>query len=159
MGCAALHPSYGLRVFLWFQGAWSGSLIGHCDSSVGLRPGARQRVEAGGYIGDDSLPDVLRHDSYRLAAMAAIVRQRFHDAVRNHREGGRQREARCPSGASDRSPTAGSRYIGELMSRGPRYFCSNPAGAEPVEFRRVARRERLRLIGQAGERGQPEDRR
>ena len=96
--------------------------------SVGRRIGARQRVESIGDIVDDSLPNIFRHDSDCLTAMSAIVRQR---CLRRCPESSRSEAGSggdMPSRRFGSKPDSKLSVIGELMSRGPRYFCSNPAG-------------------------------
>ena len=48
--------------------------------------------------------------------------------------------------------------IGDGVSRGPRYFCSNPAGAEALNLGRIPGRERLALVRQARQSRQAEER-
>ena len=115
---------------------------------------ARQRVEAGGWIGDDSLPDVLRRDSYGPAAMAAIMGQRSHDVIRNHRKGGRQGRGDVHQALRIEAGKQALGYRRVYVAR-PEILLLESGGGKPVELRRVARRERLRLVGKAGEGGSP----
>jgi len=127
------------------------------SSRVGCWVGARQRVEARGDIVDNPLALVLRRDPDRLTAVPAVVRQRVHDAVRNPRKRGwqRRRDAEQALRIEARQQAVGDRRVDVARAK---VLLLESRRAKLVKLRGVASRERLRLIGQAGERGQTEDR-
>ena len=127
------------------------------SSGVGPWVGARQWVEARGDVVDNPLTLVLRRDPDCLTAMPAVVRQRVHDAVRNPRGRGWQRrqDAEQALRIEARQQAVGDRRVDVARSK---VLLLESRWAKLVELRGVASRERLRLVGQAGERGQTEDR-
>ena len=121
------------------------------------RIGGRQRVKTGGRIGDDSLLDILRRDPDRHAALAAVMRQRCHDVIRNHRKRGRKRRRHAHQASRVEAGQEAIRYL-RVYVAGSQALLLESRGAELVERRRVAHRERLGLVGEAGEGRQSEDR-